>query len=828
MATASILKKMQTFKRFSSLCPVLAIHDDENIFICENNYIGFGFKCIPLSGTTGKELSQLKTLLSGYFPNSTVIQISLFASPNISHIANRSDFLRMNCQNQVMKTTSLKRSRFLLAHTSKAFNGTNTKARNCELYFTVKVPIKNDLSPSLNELNTVREMQGNFETTLRMTGFAPQQLTREIYLTAITSMINQGSNATWRDRMPIEVDEDKMISEQLLELDSLFFVRSNYVGFGNPEDESSKAETNTTFARTISAKKLPRRFQEGSAQYFLGDLMNGATGIKNPCIITMTLVYPDQQNAKSTFTSKRTVATRNADGPSSRWVPSMKTTSAGFDVLAQKIDDGQPIYKAAFTVSIFANSVQQLNQSVQEATSYLNNLSFKMIPDVNFVAPIFLGTLPLFYEANADKVLGRSKTLAVEEALVLSPLYSDWQGTGNPVLTLTSRNGQVQTMDFFQSDTNYNVCIAASSGSGKSFLTNYIISAYRSLGAKVWVIDAGDSYKKLCQMFDGSYVDFHPSTKPCLNFFEIIEDYFGEDEDAEEGTGEEDLVIGLLSVMAAPQDGLGDFETSRLKNHVAKLVRKHGKETTIDMVADSCKSDPDQRIKDIGEQLYPFTKEGQYGKYFTGKNNISFDNPFTVLELGRIEKSEHLKQIILMQLIYQIQQDMYLGDRDQMKIVIIDEAWALLTGNIGAFIEKGYRRFRKYYGSAITITQSINDMYKDRVGLAITDNSAFLAMLGQTESAVNKARREERLPLDEAGYEFLKTVKSQTGIYSEVYFMSAMGGGICRFLVDKFSYMLYTTRASEVQAIEDRLKQGQDVIDAIDQYLIEQGYGNDD
>ncbi len=58
-------------------------------------------------------------------------------------------------------------------------------------------------------------------------------------------------------------------------------------------------------------------------------------------------------------------------------------------------------------------------------------------------------------------------------------------------------------------------------------------------------------------MFDGSYVDFHPSTKPCLNFFEIIEDYFGEDEDADEGTGEEDLVIGLLSVMAAPQDGLG-------------------------------------------------------------------------------------------------------------------------------------------------------------------------------------------------------------------------------------------------------------------------------
>ncbi|MEX6286054.1 hypothetical protein [Providencia hangzhouensis] len=40
--------------------------------------------------------------------------------------------------------------------------------------------------------------------------------------------------------------------------------------------------------------------------------------------------------------------------------------------------------------------------------------------------------------------------------------------------------------------------------------------------------------------------------------------------------------------------------------------------------------------------------------------------------------------------------------------------------------------------------------------------------------------------------------------------------------------MLYTTKASEVQAIEDRLKKGQDVIEAIDEFLIEQGYGNDD
>lgn len=117
-----------------------------------------------------------------------------------------------------------------------------------------------------------------------------------------------------------------------------------------------------------------------------------------------------------------------------------------------------------------------------------------------------------------------------------------------------------------------------------------------------------------------------------------------------------------------------------------------------------------------------------------------------------------------------------MGDRSQMKLVIIDEARALLSGNIGAFIEKGYRRFRKYNGAAITITQSINDIYKDSIGKSIADNSAFMLLLGQSESAVNEAEANKRLALDEAGYRFLKTVRSTKGVYSEIFVISKAGG----------------------------------------------------
>ncbi len=825
MSESLIFQRLKNLKRFSDLCPVRAYDESNHLFMCDNKYVGFGFVCRPLSGTTGKEMTNLQTLLSSNFPAKTIVQFDLVASPNIVQKINRMDVLRMDCRDAILRNAIYNRSKFLLKSTETPMKRTGTRVRNCVLLITVKIPIKYNYEMREEEFNHVNELRNVFETTLSITGLCPGALTRESYIDVLSSICNQGESASWRDRTPVQPQEDKYISEQLVDHDRMFFIKKDYCGFGDPTDSELRGEvpTPTTFVKTLSARKFPKRFFPGQAQYFLGDMMSGVTGIKSSCIISMSLIFFDQQSEKTKFTSKRNWVVQQTSGPLIKWVPSLINLREGFDLLSEKVDNNDPICKAKFTVSIFSNSKDGVLRAAQEAASYLNTYQFKMIPDTYYVAPIFLSALPMFNEASAEKSIGRYRTMALSEAMVLSPLYADWQGTDKPALMLTSRSGQIQSLDLFDSDTNYNACIAAESGSGKSFLTNYIITAYRSLGAKVWCIDVGDSYKNICETYQGDYLDFNPKTRPCLNFFELIEDYFGESEDDDSSGGEEDLIIGLLSVMAAPKEGLNSFEESRLKQHVADLVRVHKKLTTVDMVADSLLKDEDKDIKRIGHQLYPFTSAGQYGKYFVGKNNIDFKNPFTVLELSRLESSEHLKQVVLLQLIYQIQQDMFMGDRSQMKLVIIDEAWALLSGNIGAFIEKGYRRFRKYNGAAITITQSINDIYKDSIGKSIADNSAFMLLLGQSESAVNEAEANKRLALDEAGYRFLKTVRSTKGVYSEIFVISKAGQGICRLVVDPFSLLLYSTDPKDVAAIKDRKSRGINTEEAINEILVERG-----
>ena len=223
---------------------------------------------------------------------------------------------------------------------------------------------------------------------------------------------------------------------------------------------------------------------------------------------------------------------------------------------------------------------------------------------------------------------------------------------------------------------------------------------------------------------------------------------------------------------------------------------------TVDDVAEALLADEDQRIRDVGQQLYPFTTAGEYGRFFNGPNTVAFESNFVVLELEELKGRKHLQQVVLLQLIYQIQQVMYLGDRAQPKLVVIDEAWDLLTqGDVARFIETGYRRFRKYGGAAVTVTQSLNDLYSNPTGRAIAENSANTFLLAQPSQAIEQLQAERRLPMTEAGAELLKSVHTLPGAYSEIMVLTDRGGGIGRLVVDPFRRLLYSTDPQEVAAL---------------------------
>ena len=268
--------------------------------------------------------------------------------------------------------------------------------------------------------------------------------------------------------------------------------------------------------------------------------------------------------------------------------------------------------------------------------------------------------------------------------------------------------------------------------------------------------------------------------------------------------------------MASGSGDLSDLQTSALKRQIHAVWEQSGTRSTVDELADALLGSSDPRVRDLGDQLYPFTEKGEYGRYFSGPSGALEDAALTVLELEELKGRKHLQQVVLLELVFRIQKRMYLGDRSRPKLVIIDEAWDLLTsGEVGKFIETGYRRFRKYGGAAVTVTQSVNDLYSSPAGRAIAENSANMFLFGQKAETIEELRRSSRLPLSDAACELLRTVRTEPGRFSEIYFITDRGQGVGRLEVNDFQKILYSTKAEEVSAVNALVTSGMSLEEAI-------------
>ena len=781
----------------SRLFPALAYDPENGVYLLEDRSLGFGFLCDPLSGGDQAVSDRVNVFLNQEWPIDTLIQVSLWTSPDIQRNlavlkSRRSGSMADVTQGLVGNTMS-----FLQDGTRNPLDAsTNVLIRRCQIIITVKLPTARP-QPSEGEVERAKSLRLTSLQSLTTIGLRPQPLTADRYIRLMSVMLNWDEQAGWLSDPESKADDSQLIRDQFLDFGTDIRLDRSGVWLGDKR------------VKTLSVKRYPDHLYFGSARSYLGDVLSGARGIKQNCLITLTLHYPDSETTKAKLDTLRQWVTNQAYGPILKFVPHLGVRKQSFDLLFNAFMDGDRPVRAYMGMVLFCGGPEEA-QAVSNARVYFRELGFQLMEDRFFNLPLFLNCLPLGAERSVIRDSNRYRTFGTRHVIPLLPIFADWSGTGTPTLNLISRTGQLMSFSLFDSGSNYNACIAAQSGSGKSFLTNELIVSSLAEGARVWVIDVGRSYMNLAEGLDGEFMAFTPESDLCINPFDLVQNW---DEEA-------DVIAGLVTSMAAPTEKLSDFQTASLKRILRDVWEEKGNQMSVDDVADRLKAQKDQRIVDLGEQLFPFTRRGEYGRFFNGRNNVRFTGDFTVLELEELKGRKHLQQVVLLQLIYQIQQAMYLGERDRPKLVVIDESWDLLTlGDAATFMEHGYRRFRKYGGSAITITQSVNDLYRTSTGRAIVENSAHMILLGQKAEAVEAFRSEKRLPLPEGGYNLLKTVHTVPGVYSELFILTEMGAGIGRLIVDPFKRLLFSTKPDEVHQIRQLRMQGIPITEAIQTLL---------
>ncbi|MFR4434836.1 MAG: type IV secretion system protein TraC [Sutterella wadsworthensis] len=804
--------------RACQFCPVQAYDEQSKLFLCDDSTLGFAFECVPLAGGDQHTKERIEQLVAGDYPPGTIMQFFLYRSPDIEPQLNALARIRQDHMDGPLAGVVKQRIDFLRAHTKQNIHGRSFsggdydcgRIQESRLIVSIKIPFEGK-EPKENDVVLTKTWETKTESALSSVGLWPYALSASRYIRLMQSIINWSPNATWRN-MPVmgEWEEDKTISAQIFDPTTDLVIA----------DKSTLQLGEHCFVKVMSAKRIPDAFFFTEAMKYVGNTMGGNDKLTINYAVCCNVFFPVTQSEKSKLETKRTWTVNQAVGPMLKFVPVLADKKHSFDILSESFQKGAKPIRMTFSVLLFSDSRKAVERAAVSAQSYWDTMHFHLMEDYFITAPMFQNCLPLCAEKEAVFHLDRYKTMTTRELPVLLPVFGEWKGTGTFHVALISRNGQLMSLSLHDSDTNKNAVIAAESGSGKSFLLNEIIVSYLSEGAQVWVIDAGKSYKKLNEQLDGDFLQFDEASNICLNPFELIDDW----------KEDEDTISALIAAMASEKEKLSDFQMAGLKQILKRLWETKGQAMTVDDIAAECLGHTEQRMHDIGQQLFSFTSKGGYGQYFHGHNTMRFENPFTVLELDELQGRTHLRQVVLMQLIFQIQREMYLGERNRKKIMIIDEAWDLIkSGPVSVFIEHGFRKFRKYGGSAIIATQSLNDLYENPVGRAIAENANMMLLLGQKPETIASIRDSGRLVLSEAGFNLLSTVASVGGVYSEIFVKSGHTGvGVGRLIVSNFEKMLFSTAPEDVNAIENYTNQGLNVTDAINHVLRDRGLNPDD
>ena len=357
------------------------------------------------------------------------------------------------------------------------------------------------------------------------------------------------------------------------------------------------------------------------------------------------------------------------------------------------------------------------------------------------------------------------------------------------------------------------------------------LSEARSGGALIRIIDIGGSYRKLCTLCSGRYIDIGEE-QLVLNPFDM-----GLALDGDDKQSAITMAVAIVAEMAnaSTRKGVSTSEWNLLKSAVQWTIDGGRADRGIDAVRDWLGTYPARAGSDLDrvEHLIPVARElafnlrdfgsdGAYGHYFNGPSTLDIrSDEFVVLELERLKSMPDLFNVIVMVVVNAVTQELYLSARDRPRFVLCDEAAQFMTRTDGQDLSRlaeafgqGYRRARKYRGSFGIVLQSLNDLLLfGGTGQVILENAAtrFLLQGSTYDKAVDNKI------LDYSGFvlDLLKSVRNSKPNYSEVFIDSPLGLGIARLVVDPFSYWINTSAPDEVAAFEGLMRQGLSPLEAI-------------
>ncbi|MBY0501648.1 MAG: type IV secretion system protein TraC [Alphaproteobacteria bacterium] len=785
----------------SELLPYRGFDPETQIFINQAS-LGFVIETLPLVGCGDEIPRQLTGLFQHALPLGSSFQCLLLGSQRIEPWIKTWENARRG-RSEILEELAKERGAYLRS-LSQGVNPSWSSVRTFRLLLSYSEP--SSTSQSIEEILALREQ---LLTTLKGWGLPVKVWQAEDLLRGLDELLNPceglpdfNSNQNYQSPEVIWNPYDAL-SHQLIGPATRVEIAPSQLIFGEAEK----------VMRLYTPRLFPPFWHQAGMGILIGDPFDEFLRLQGSFFLAHGVHICSEKTLKTQMLAKCSSVEKQAASSIAKYVPSLKKEEEEWRFVREKFEEGQRLVRTRFQVGLLS-SPDFIEREQQTLFNLYRSQRWELVLDRYLQLPAFLSCLPMTWgvgSAEDSHKFNKTKTTLSHEPANLLPLQGEWQGTESPGMILVGRRGQLfYWSPFDNNEGNYNACVVGRSGSGKSVFMQELLTSVLGMGGRVFVIDVGRSFEKTVKLLQGTYVEFSTHSPICINPFSFIPS--NDDKAASDALA---MLKPVLSLMAAPKEGTTDLEDSYLEQAIQESWNTKRNNATITDVAAFLLNHPDLTANILGKRLYPYT-EGNYSRFFNGPANIDLTDTLVVVELEELKERKDLQSVIVQMVILQITNSIYLGDRTTPSCLILDEAWDMLRGNqSGIFIETAARRLRKYFGSLIVGTQSVNDFYATPGAQAAFDNSDWMCLLSQKDESIKLLKNSDRLAMDPAMERTLRSLRTEQGKYAEVMIKGPKSFAVGRLLLDSFSKILYSTKAEEFAAAQNLVSQGYSLKDAI-------------
>lgn len=332
-------------------------------------------EAVPLIGLDDEALSTITAFLQDKLPQGAILQILLFASPDVDSMlmtleANRSK------RGGIFTTLAKRRCEFLRQGTQESLlKSEDFLMRDFKLIFVL----------SMDESNEVELLTFKKEWLLLLQSLkTPHQLMHpDNLIRLIQGLINPYGFVRSRNQLP-SYDENDLLAIQAAPYDTSLALTSREISINEGE----------CISRVYRITDYPQQWIALAMNEIIGDPLRSNLRLGNPFVFSMIIYASNSELEKTRLQTLNLRSSQKAASKLSNLIPNLKEIDRDLKQVIHAMDNGDKLLKVSFNACIYGN-LNNIDKGTAQLESLLNAKKFKFATCRYTQLPVFLSILPM-------------------------------------------------------------------------------------------------------------------------------------------------------------------------------------------------------------------------------------------------------------------------------------------------------------------------------------------------------------------------------------------------------------------------------------------------